>query len=212
MTGTLYQKVSEVKKPLRDIVKPTIVLFLISAIVTMALALTNYATKEAIAQQTKIQEESARKEVFPEAETFEEIENINSILGTTDAEKLVKEVFSCLKNGEVIGRVYLVESNGYGGVISMSVGIDNSGKINGVKIISLSETPGLGSKVQEEPFISQFIGIEPKEPLTVVKSGGSKAEEIDAVSGATISSKAVVKGIQAAIDTDFKIREKGGDF
>jgi len=197
---------------LRDIVKPTIVLFLISAIVTMALALTNYATKEAIAQQTKIQEESARKEVFPEAETFEEIENINSILGTTDAEKLVKEVFSCLKNGEVIGRVYLVESNGYGGVISMSVGIDNSGKINGVKIISLSETPGLGSKVQEEPFISQFIGIEPKEPLTVVKSGGSKAEEIDAVSGATISSKAVVKGIQAAIDTDFKIREKGGDF
>jgi len=178
----------------------------------MALALTNYATKEAIAQQTKIQEESARKEVFPEAETFEEIENINSILGTTDAEKLVKEVFSCLKNGEVIGRVYLVESNGYGGVISMSVGIDNSGKINGVKIISLSETPGLGSKVQEEPFISQFIGIEPKEPLTVVKSGGSKAEEIDAVSGATISSKAVVKGIQAAIDTDFKIREKGGDF
>ena len=200
------------KKPLRDIVKPTIVLFLISAIVTMALALTNYATKEAIAQQTKIQEESARKEVFPEAETFEEIENINSILGTTDAEKLVKEVFSCLKNGEVIGRVYLVESNGYGGVISMSVGIDNSGKINGVKIISLSETPGLGSKVQEEPFISQFIGIEPKEPLTVVKSGGSKAEEIDAVSGATISSKAVVKGIQAAIDTDFKIREKGGDF
>mgnify|MGYP000979716427 CR=1 FL=1 len=197
---------------MRDIVKPTIVLFLISAIVTMALALTNYATKEAIAQQTKIQEESARKEVFPEAETFEEIENINSILGTTDAEKLVKEVFSCLKNGEVIGRVYLVESNGYGGVISMSVGIDNSGKINGVKIISLSETPGLGSKVQEEPFISQFIGIEPKEPLTVVKSGGSKAEEIDAVSGATISSKAVVKGIQAAIDTDFKIREKGGDF
>lgn len=197
---------------MRDIVKPTIVLFLISAIVTMALALTNYATKEAIAKQTKIQEESARKEVFPEAETFEEIENINSILGTTDAEKLVKEVFSCLKNGEVIGRVYLVESNGYGGVISMSVGIDNSGKINGVKIISLSETPGLGSKVQEEPFISQFIGIEPKEPLTVVKSGGSKAEEIDAVSGATISSKAVVKGIQAAIDTDFKIREKGGDF
>lgn len=196
---------------MRDIVKPTIVLFLISAIVTMALALTNYATKEAIAQQTKIQEESARKEVFPEAETFEEIENINSILGTTDAEKLVKEVFSCLKNGEVIGRVYLVESNGYGGVISMSVGIDNSGKINGVKIISLSETPGLGSKVQEEPFISQFVGITPKQALTVVKSG-SKDEEINAVSGATISSKAVVKGIQAAIDMDFKIREKGGDF
>ena len=60
-------------------------------------------------------------------------------------------------------------------------------------------------------FLSQLVGITPKEALTVVKSGGSKQEEIDAVSGATISSKAVVKGIQAAIDMDKKIRELRGE-
>ena len=196
---------------MRDIIKPTIVLFLICVIVTMALALTNYATKDAIAEQTKIQEESARREVFSEAEAFEEIENIDSIIGTTDEEKLVKDAFECLKGGEVIGRVYSVESKGYGGVISMAVGIDNSGKITGVKIISHSETPGLGSKVQDEAFVSQLVGITPKEKLTVVKSGGSKEEDIDAVSGATVSSKAVVKGIQSAIDADLVIKEKGGE-
>ncbi|AEV66825.1 RnfABCDGE type electron transport complex subunit G [Acetivibrio clariflavus] len=196
---------------MRDIVIPTIVLFLICVIVTMSLALTNYATKDAIAEQNKIQAESAKREVFSEAETFEEIEDLDSILGAAGEEKLIKEAFHCSKNGKEIGRVYSVESNGYGGVISMVVGIDNDGKITGVKIISLSETPGLGSKVQEEPFLSQLVGITPKEALTVVKSGGSKQEEIDAVSGATISSKAVVKGIQAAIDMDKKIRELRGE-
>lgn len=195
---------------MRDIIKPTIVLFLICTIVTMALALTNYATKDAISEQVRIQEESARREVFSEAEDFEEIKDLDSIIGTTDEDRLVKKVFKSLKGGEVIGRVYSVESKGYGGVISIAVGIDNSGKTTGVKIVSHSETPGLGSKTQDEPFISQLKGIAPKAELTVVKMGGSKEEEIDAVSGATISSKAVVKATQEAIDVDRKIKEKGG--
>lgn len=196
---------------MRDIIKPTIILFLICVIVTMALALTNYATENAIVEQTKIQEESARREVFSEAETFEEITELDSIIGENDEERLVKKAFNSLNSSEVLGRVYLVESKGYGGVVSVAVGIDNSGKITGVKIVSHGETPGLGSKVQEEPFISQLVGITPKESLTVVKSGASKEEELDAVSGATISSQAVVKAVQSAIDTDLKIKEKGGE-
>ena len=195
---------------MRDIIKPTIVLFLICTIVTLALALTNYATKDAISEQVRIQEESARREVFSEAESFEEIEDLDSIIGTTDEDRLVKKAFKSIKGVEVIGKVYSVESKGYGGIISIAVGIDNSGKTTGVKIVSLSETPGLGSKVQDELFISQLVGISPKEALTVVKAGGSKEEEIDAVSGATISSKAVVEAIQSAIDTDIKLKEKGG--
>jgi electron transport complex protein RnfG len=200
-----------VKKPLRDIIKPTIVLFLICTIVTMALALTNFATKDAIASQVRMQEETARKEVFSDAEDFEEIQELESILSAEEDGRLVKKAYNCLKDGEVIGRVYSVESKGYGGFISIAVGIDNSGKTTGVKIVSHSETPGLGSKAKDEPFISQLVGISPKEPLTVVKIGGSKEEEIDAVSGATISSKAVVKAVQDAIDIDSEIKKRRGD-
>lgn len=196
---------------MRDIIKPTIVLFLICTIVTMALALTNYATKDAIASQVRMQEETARKEVFSDAEDFEEIQELESILGAEEDGRLVKKAYNCLKDGEVIGRVYSVESKGYGGFISIAVGIDNSGKTTGVKIVSHSETPGLGSKAKDEPFISQLVGISPKEPLAVVKIGGSKEEEIDAVSGATISSKAVVKAVQDAIDIDSEIKKRRGD-
>ena len=197
---------------MRDIIIPTIVLFLICTIVTLALALTNYATEDAISEQVRIQEESARREVFSESESFEEIKDLYSIVDVADEERLVKKAFNSIKGGEVIGRVYSVESKGYGGVISIAVGIDKSGKTTGVKIISLSETPGLGSKVQEQPFISQLVGITPKEALTIVKISSSKEEAIDAVSGATISSKAVVKAVQEAIDIDNKLKEKGGDY
>jgi len=200
-----------VKKPLRDIIKPTIVLFLICIVVTMALALTNYATRDAIIEQVRVQEESARREVFSQAEDFEEVKDLDSIFGTSDEDRLVKKVFNSLKDGEIIGRVYSVESKGYGGMISIAVGIDNSGKTTGVKIVSHSETPGLGSKAQDQSFISQLINIKPKEALSVVKVEGTKQEEIDAVSGATISSKAVVKAVQAAIDADSGIKGKGGE-
>lgn len=196
---------------MRDIIKPTIVLFLICTIVTMALALTNYATKDVILEQVRLQEESARREVFSEAEDFEEIQGLEGIVEPDAEERLVRKAYKSLKGGEVIGRVYSVESKGYGGVISIAVGIDNNGKTTGVKVVSHSETPGLGSKAKDEPFLSQLVGIIPKDTLTVVKASGSKEEEIDAVSGATISSKAIVKAVQSAIETDSEIKEKRGD-
>jgi len=196
---------------LRDIVVPTFVLFLICTIVTMALALTNYATREAILEQVKLQEESARKEVFSEAESFEEVQGIEAVIDSNEDMKCVKKVYTSIKNGETVGRVYSVETTGYGGAVSVAVGIDKGGKTTGVKIVSHSETPGLGSKAADEPFISQFTGITPKEPLIVVKSGGSKDEEIDAVSGATITSKAVVKAVQAALMVDSELNKREGD-
>jgi len=177
----------------------------------MALALTNYATREAILEQVKLQEESARKEVFSEAESFEEVQGIEAVIDSNEDMKCVKKVYTSIKNGETVGRVYSVETTGYGGAVSVAVGIDKGGKTTGVKIVSHSETPGLGSKAADEPFISQFTGITPKEPLIVVKSGGSKDEEIDAVSGATITSKAVVKAVQAALMVDSELNKREGD-
>lgn len=190
---------------------PTIVLFLICTVVTLALALTNYATKDTIMEQVTVQEESAKREVFSEAESFEEISDLEAVTDSNEDMKCVKKAYTSIKNSKTIGRVYSVETIGYGGIISVAVGIDEKGRTTGAKIVSHSETPGLGSKAADEPFISQFVDIIPKESLKVVKSGASKDEEIDAVSGATITSKAVVKAVQAALMVDSELKKREGD-
>jgi len=194
---------------LRDIVISTVVLFLVCTIVAVSLAFTNAATRDVILERTLENENLARKEVFSTADDFSKIENLESITAGKDGLSRVKEAYNGTSNGEKAGRVFLIESNGYGGVIKMAAGIDKDGKIMGVKIIEMNETPGLGSKAKEKPFISQFGGINPEEPLAVVKSGKSRDSEINAISGATITSKAVTEGIQAAIDVNTLLNERG---
>lgn len=84
--------------------------------------------------------------------------------------------------------VEVVESSGYNGDITMMVGFDAERKVSGVEIVSHSETPGLGSKVEGEDYRKQFIGVDKE--LTY--------EEIDGISGATFSSKAVLAGVNKA--------------
>lgn len=209
MTGILCQKALEVKKPLRDIVKSTVVLFLICASVTLALAFTNAATKDKIAERAGESEIASMKEVLPDADSYEEVERLGSLTASSEQLSLVKKAYNGVKDGKAIGRVFMVENKGYGGVIKISIGIDNKGELTGVTIIEMNETPGLGSKVKDKSFISQFLGVAPKELLSVVKSGGSKDEEINAISGATISSRAVTSSVQAAVDVNSLLNEGG---
>lgn len=80
------------------------------------------------------------------------------------------------------------------------VGITADGNISGVKIGNHSETPGLGSKASEPTFKDQFKGKGTDKSLTVVKGNASNDNDIAAISGATITSKAVTSGVNAAID------------
>jgi electron transport complex protein RnfG len=102
---------------------------------------------------------------------------------------------------------------GYGGIIGMTVGVNADGKITGVIIGSNNETPGLGSRTTEPDFTGRFAGISLKDvlnnALTVVKQNKKEANEIQAVTGATISSRAVTKGVQAALDAVAVVQ--GGD-
>lgn len=209
MTDIAFQKVSEVKKPLRDIVKPTIVLFLICASVTLALAYTNLMTKDKIDEVAKLEEQNARKEVLSSAESFEEVQDLDKVINGNADLGLVKKAFVAKKGEEVVGSVFLVESKGYGGPMTITVGIDSEGKITGVKIGNNNETPGLGSKAKDKPFISQFAGIIPKDSLSVVKGGKTKDEQIDSISGATITSKAVTKAVQSALDVSNELKKRG---
>lgn len=100
------------------------------------------------------------------------------------------------KQGRELGAIVLVEEKGYSGVIEMLVGIDVSGKIVGVRIIKETETPGLGKKISGKEFLMQFYG---KNKGGIELKKDNPNGNIDAITGATISSRAVKKGIEKAL-------------
>jgi len=102
-------------------------------------------------------------------------------------ENSVKEV---VPNGA--GRAVLVAPRGYGGQIEMIVGISTSGEVLGVKVLKQKETPGLGSAITKMSFLQQFIGKSLKDRL-------APKEDIDTITGATISTRAVCDGIKQAL-------------
>ncbi|HVN67537.1 MAG TPA: FMN-binding protein, partial [Candidatus Sulfotelmatobacter sp.] len=91
------------------------------------------------------------------------------------------------------GQAIPVTVTGYHGPISMMVGIDNGGKVSGVKIISQKETAGLGADIVKPKFLKQFIGKDAKSKLEV-------KQDIDAITGASISSRAVCQGVKDALE------------
>ncbi len=171
------------------------VLFLITAVVSLFLASVNMLTAERIEKNAQKEQAEARSAVLRSASDFIEVD-YQPIEGSP-----VRQVFEG-KNGEaLVGYCISVAPNGFGGAVEMMVGIHQSGEIEAVKIVSLSETPGLGSKAQDETFIGQFAGKEINEPVQVIKTGMAKENEIVAIAGATVTSKAVTDGVNAAIAT-----------
>ncbi|HHW31358.1 MAG TPA: RnfABCDGE type electron transport complex subunit G [Clostridiaceae bacterium] len=195
---------------MRDIFKPAGILFAICFVVTAALAFTYVGTRDIIAQRAAEEEENARMEVLAAASYFEEIENIEDYKNDLPETGMVKSAYKGLNSDSVVGYVFALDTKGYGGNISIVVGINSDGEVTGVKIGDNKETPGLGAKITEDPFISQFNNIKPKDRLKVVKNKGTADEEINAISGATISSKAVVNAVQVAIDLAAAISGEGG--
>lgn len=192
---------------MRDIIKPAITLCAICIVVSLSLAFTYSATRGKIVERETMAAEAARKEVLKAAESFEKLENINEANSTNS---IVKEIYKGIQGGKTVGYVVAAEPKGYGGAIGLSIGIDTEGKLLGIKIGNHTETPGLGTKAAEPAFKSQLTDILPKAPLTVVKGKKTKPEEIEAISGATITSKAVVDAAQAALDAVSEIVKKEG--
>jgi electron transport complex protein RnfG len=103
-------------------------------------------------------------------------------------EQSVKEV---LPEG-VKGEAVKVAPRGYGGPVEMLVGVNKEGKVTGLKILNHRETPGLGANITKPGFLKQFIGKSMKDPIEPKK-------DIDAITGATISSRAVCNGVRQAL-------------
>ena len=162
------------------IFKPIVVLCVICVVITGALAATNGVTAPIIEAATAAAQEAARMELVPEATSFEPVEGI--------AVENVSAVYMA-DNGEA---VITCHGKGYGGNITVMVAFTTEGTIKQIKITEQAETAGLGSKIQSEAsFAASFAGL-PAEDFTV--------SDIAAISGATISSKAVTAAVNAAID------------
>lgn len=186
----------------------TLVLFVVTFIAVLALAVVNQITKEPIAQAEINARAEVYKVVYPEAENFSEIENSESLIeGSADMLSqsgcdgcFVNDALAVTDaNGNIVGYVIAATSpNGYGGDLQAAVGITKDGKITGFNIVSHNETAGLGSKCAEPDFTSQFAD-KPAAVLEYTKSGATADNQIDAVSGATITTNASVEAANAAI-------------
>lgn len=155
-------------------VRLTLVLTVICAAVALLLASVNHFTEAKIAENTeKVMLASIR-------EVFDDSINAKSVAVPEDFE--FTSLYLVIKDGGVCGYAASVSPAGFGGPLNLMVGVDSAGTVMGVEIVSMSETPGLGSRVGGEEFLSQFNG----------KSG---EVAVDAISGATISSKAVAEGV-----------------
>lgn len=182
-----------------SMIKPTLVLFLVCAIISGSLAFVNGITKDVIQKNTEAEKEVFRRTVMEAADRFERI----SPDGTVPA------VYKGYNGNNIVGYIVELVSKGYGGDIEMTVGIAADSKICGVIIGSNSETPGLGSKMTEPSFINQFTGVDVEDDLKLVKQDKKSPDEIQAISGATITSRGVTEGVREALSLVKALMEEG---
>lgn len=168
-----------------------LILFAITFAVALLLGYVNFITKDKIAEARRLATDAAMKKIVADADSFT----------ATDFESesdIVTGLYEAKEGGDVLAYCVTVSPSGFGGAISMIVGISrDSGEILGVEIISMSETAGLGSKAQNPAFLDQFSG--GKGPFGVIKNAVPADNQVAAVTGATISSEAVTKGVNAAV-------------
>ena len=185
-----------------EIIKTSLILFLITAVSAGLLAVVNNITAPIIAENNALNQKTAMSEVLPDADNFETDGNGFKNYLTDKMDKSITAVYKSTNN---TGYVVMASPNGYGGAVSMAVGISSDGKVTGVSIISQSETPGLGANCEKDEFLKQYSG---KTSGITVAKGNAKDNQINAISSATITSKAVTSGVNAAVDAAKLAREE----
>ena len=189
---------------MKKIIKDTLALALITIVAGLALGAVYMITKEPIEKQNEKIKIAAYNSVFTELDSYKEYDGLDELtkalkVNGFNAVELNEVVYAYDSEGKDIGMIITVtDKEGYGGNIKMTVGIDMEGTITGLEILEISETAGLGMKAADKEFRSQFVGINADE-VVYTKSGKTEANEIDAISSATITTKAVTDGVNGAI-------------
>lgn len=163
-------------------------LMLVGLVAAVCLGLTYGVTKDRIAEEELKQELEACMGALPGVKDSSELKEDKDLLKKAKEESdSVEKVYSSDK-----GYVFIMGAKGYGGPITLAVGIDNDGKIECVSVVSMNETPGLGGNIVKDKFRDQFIGKSSSDKLVV-------GETVEAITGATITSKAATGAISDAL-------------
>lgn len=183
---------------------PAVILTIIAIISVALLALTEYVTADARAKQIQYMEDANKRIIFTEADSFpaEDLENVGASLEGGNAVdlsgegSLIQEVFLVEEDGETVGILITANPVGYGGAVGLMLGYDLEGNSVGLTIDASTQTAGLGDRVaKDEEFTQQFSGFNARDNISTTPNAGF---EVDVISGATVSSNAVIKGINAA--------------
>lgn len=183
---------------MKEMMKNTGILLAITLIAGLLLGLVYQVTKEPIAEQEAKAKQEACQEVFQDAASFALI-GVETMTVEGYAQESIDEVMEAKDaSGELLGYVITVTTKeGYGGDIQFSIGVRLDGTVNGMSILSISETAGLGMRA-EEVLKPQFAG-KKAEKFEYTKSGAAAENQIDAISGATITTNAVTNGVNAGL-------------
>lgn len=189
----------------KKIVHDAVILFAFTVVLGLLLGVVYEITKEPIAQVNYEKTQAAYKQVFEDAATFEayaafDADEANALIAEKGFADEIEDAQVALDaSGNVLGYVITVTAKDASqSTITFSVGIRNDGTVNGYSITSIAETPGLGAKATEQSFYEQFEN-KNVDSFVVVKSTPAADNEIESISGSTITSKAMANGVNACI-------------
>ncbi|MDR0764059.1 MAG: RnfABCDGE type electron transport complex subunit G [Synergistaceae bacterium] len=178
-------------KNAEKIISLGVTLFIITVVTGLILGVVHDITLEPIRVTRENLKTVALRGVMPGADEFKTAQKAE------DADPMIKDVQEALSGGKTIGYCVTVTPRGYAGTIELVAGITNNGQLAAVRILNHSETPGLGAKSVLPEFYEQFRD---SDKVTVVKNAPEAPGEIQAISGATITSNAVAGGANAALE------------
>lgn len=207
------------KQDLLKMLKEASILLIITLIAGLALGFVYELTKEPIADQETLKIQNACREIFNSADSFDRIEQDADLSARAfalmdAAEEKGVQLGDCYKalskEKTLLGFVIEVTSTeGYSGNIDLMMGVSLDGTVNGISLLSISETPGLGMRA-EEVLVPQFAG--KRVPFfTYTKAGAVTDDQIDAISGATITTEAITNAINTGLSYFDKVLKEGGN-
>ncbi|WP_100065096.1 FMN-binding protein [Miniphocaeibacter massiliensis] len=188
-------------------------LFVITAIAAVLLALVNGVTSPVIEERAKKEYADSLKVVFEGADSFKSIGDMDvdtkeELEKIKEANTNIDDIVFAYSGEDIIGYVFkTIGKGGYGGDITFVIGVNKEDhNITGYKVLSHSETKGFGSQVTEEPFIGSVVGKNMDKEM-VSATNPSSENEIQAISGTTISVTAILNGLNGAVDALASIAE-----
>ncbi len=198
------------------IVKDTLAITVITLVAGLALGIVQDITADPIARQQALTKERAYKEVFTDAASFETVSSgedadLEAYLDENGypAQNIDEVMVAKDDSGNELGYAFTVTTTeGYGGDIQFTMGVRDDGTLNGLSILSIEETAGLGMKANTDDFKNQFSN-KKVDAFQYTKNKAESENEIDAISGATITTNAMVNGVNAGLCA-FRY-EKGGN-